>query len=187
MRNPSLALAMTVLLVGQGCGRDQSLSPDLTINFSCDEKAYSSLVAAIGDFLTLHRFNFQDAERIRRQYGKGFYPMDIEGFDKQRRMITFLGASDGGNGSASLSTVILESPPPTRHDRTLEKDIKDFITQTLQCKITSENRYDNGPERGGFYDELFALLQSRMHEGSVCDKSAKTFDLAACRNVPGTR
>jgi hypothetical protein len=177
---------MSVLLVVQGCGRGETLGPDIALNFSCDEKSNVPSAATIGDFLKSHGFNFQDAERVRRQYGKGFYPMDIEGFDEQRRMITFIGLSYEQNSSANLRSVILNSPPPTRHDRKLEKDIQDFITQNLQCKITSEQHEDNGPERKEFYDELFALLQSRMHEGAVCDKSAKTFDLAACRDVPGT-
>jgi acetylornithine deacetylase/succinyl-diaminopimelate desuccinylase-like protein len=187
MRTRFLHVAITFLLVSSGCGRAQSLAPDLALNFACDEKSHVPAAAMIEDFLKSHGFDFVDEERVRRQYGKGFYPMQIEGFDKARRTIEFMGISYERKGPVNLRTVSLDSPPPTRHDQALERDIKDFVTQGLQCKITAENHGDNPPDRKPFYDQIYADLQSRLREGKVCDKGSKTFDLAACQNVPGTR
>jgi hypothetical protein len=186
MRYPVLVLCSGLVL---GCNAPQGYSPDLTVRFDCPENVTPALEAAIESFLTEKGFRVANLERVRRQFNRGFFPLEIEAYDNRRwtvHLISFRPPSAvPSNSTKRTYTLGVYSPPPTHHDDVLEKDLIDLITQQLKCEIRSSNRRENKPEAASFYDRMYSLQLSRDHEAEICDKTAKTYDAELCRKVPG--
>jgi hypothetical protein len=188
MRNLPRFLTVLVLLACSGCGENKSLGSDMWAFFECRGGGQPQ-PALVEKFLGSHGFSSVDAERVRRQYGRGFYPLEMEAYDARRRMVTVQGIAFESKGGVTRVdySVSLDSPPPTHHDTKLETAILEFVGGSMKCRITSHGRSENAGDTAGFYDQLFKLQQSRIHEARICDKEAKTYDAAACRNVPGIK
>jgi hypothetical protein len=173
--------AVAAVLVLSGCGREEKLAPDFAFNFRCSGAAYPASESAIEKFITDHGFTAFNEERVRRQYKLAMYPLAIDGFDAGRRMLDFRGinekSSDKPEPVASIYSVGLYSPPPTRHDVNLEKAMLAFVTGTLKCDVSNVSHGDNGAERAAFFDKIYKTEQKRIAEGMRCDKqSGKKLD-----------
>ncbi|MDR3525882.1 MAG: hypothetical protein P4L57_01295 [Rhizomicrobium sp.] len=161
--------------------QSDSLAPDLAVNFQCSMPPSE---AAIEQFLTGRKFTVANLERMRRQFNLAFYPLEIEGYDQERRFVHFIGLPSGSLDGAKITySVGVNSPPPTRHDAALEKAVLHFITTTLKCKASSVNHGSNPTDASAFYDEVFALQLSRDHEAATCDKMARSFDARHCERM----
>ncbi|HTT99853.1 MAG TPA: hypothetical protein VMF58_17520 [Rhizomicrobium sp.] len=184
------AIGTGVVLVGicltnVACGQQQSLAPDLALNFEC--KSLPS-EAAVEDFLLKRNFEVANLERVRRQFQRSFFPMDIEAIDKRSWAITFRGLDIPAVPTRPehvYYTVDINSPPPTKHDDTLEEDVKRFVSDSLSCKITSTNRDGNAVGASDFFWRIIEMQKSRMREAEICDKTISTYSAAKCAKVPG--
>ena len=175
------ALAAALLLPGHGPARG-FYEPDLAFVFKCPAAPSESLIE---NFLAVHGFAVVNAERMRRQYGRGFYPLEIDGTDPRRWAAHFMGLIPAESGAITY-TAGIESPPPTRHDDALENATLAFVTQTLKCQIEGTvTRGENPVSAASDYDQIFAMQQGRDHEAQICDKTLSTYDAKACAMVPG--
>lgn len=173
--------AIAALLVLAGCGRESKLAPDFAFNFRCHGAQYPASETAIEKFVASHGFTVFNEERVRRQYNLPLYPLAIDGFDKQRRILDFRGINEKSGDQpipiASIYSVGLYSPPPTRHDKRLEDAIFSFVSGTLKCEISNVSRGDNDAGRAAFFDKVYKAEQKRIGEGMRCDKQlGKTLD-----------
>lgn len=173
------AICAFVLLAA--CGRQKELAPDYAFNFRCKGAAYPASEAAIETFLTSHGFTAFDEERVRRQYRLTMYPLAIDGVDKRRRMLDFRGinekTTDEPVPKATVYSVGLYSPPPTRHDAVLEQAMLAFVQNGLKCEVSQVSRYTNGAEVLSFFNKVYAAEQKRIAEGRKCDRArAKPLD-----------
>ncbi|HEY7977844.1 MAG TPA: hypothetical protein VID67_06595 [Rhizomicrobium sp.] len=177
-RAPRLVSLLTCagLLVLAGCGREQKLAPDFAFNFTCHGASYPASESAIEKFITGRGFTAFNEERIRRQYKLAMYPLAIDGFDGRHRMLDFRGinekSSDKPEPVATIYSVGIYSPPPTRHDDTLEKATLAFVSGTLKCDVSNISHGDNGAERAAFFDKIYKAEQKRIAEGARCDRQS---------------
>ena len=159
-----------------------TLAPDLNVDFQCQKTPSEGTIES---FLTERNFVVANEERLRRQFNLGFFPMEIEGYDRRRWSVHFIGLIPQTPDAAITYHADVNSPPPTKHDSVLEDAVIELISQTLKCKITSLNRSSNPHDAAAFYDRLFAMQVSRDHEAAICDKSLTSFDATQCEQVPG--
>ncbi|HSM95751.1 MAG TPA: hypothetical protein VLT91_06895 [Rhizomicrobium sp.] len=169
-------IAVAALLVLCGCGRNQRLEADLAFNFTCSGASYPASEPAIEKFVASHGFTVFNEERVRRQYKLAMYPLAIDGFDARRRMLDFRGINEKSSDKpvpvATIYSVGLYSPPPTRHDDGLEKAMQDFVSGTLKCDISNVSRGDNGADRTAFFDKVYKAEQARIVQGMRCDRQS---------------
>ena len=190
MKKPILVLCGGLALLGCNAPSSaQGYSPDLAVRFDCSGNVTPAFETAIESFLTEKGFRVANLERVRRQFNRGFYPLEIEAYDNRRwtvHLMSLRGPQSTASSNSTTTTYNLGvySPPPTQHDDVLEMDLIDLITQQLKCEIRSSNRYENKAESASFYDRLYSTQLSRDREAEVCDQTAKTYDAALCRNVP---
>jgi hypothetical protein len=175
------AVTLLALLTLTACGREEKLAPDFAFNFRCSGASYPASEAAIEKFIAARGFAVFNEERVRRQYNLPMYPLAIDGFDKERRMLDFRGinenASDKPEPVATIYSVGLYSPPPTRHDTNLEKAMAAFVSGTLKCDISHVSHGDNDAGRAAFFDKIYKAEQARIGQGMRCDKqSGKKLD-----------
>jgi hypothetical protein len=157
-------------------------APNVAFAFKCDAPPSES---QIENFLAAHGFTVVNAERMRRQYGRGFYPLEIDGTDQRRWAAHVMGLIPDESGTI-LYTAAIESPPPTRHDNSLEDATVAFVTDTLKCRVEGAvTRGENPVSAQSDYDQIFAMQQGRNHEAQICDKTLSTYDAKACAMVPG--
>ena len=129
-------IAAIFLIAGAlaGCGRENVLAPDLAFNFTCHGAAYPASEMAIEKFLTSHGFTAFNEERVRRQYKLSLYPLAIDGYNTKHWMLDFRGINERSGDKpepvASIYSVGIYSPPPTRHDAALEKALLTFVSTT---------------------------------------------------------
>jgi hypothetical protein len=174
--------ALAALFALAGCGREAKLAPDFAFNFTCHGAHYPASESAIEKFIASHGFTVFNEERVRRQYNLPMYPLAIDGFDTRRRMLDFRGVNEKSGDKpdpsvASIYSVGLYSPPPTRHDEKLEESMLVFVSDTLKCEISNVSHADNGAERAAFFDKIYKAEQKRIGQGMRCDKqSGKTLD-----------
>ena len=191
MRCGVLALCSGFVLLGCNTSSGaQGYSPDLAVSFDCSGNVTPALETKIEKFLTERAFTVANLERVRRQYGQGFYPLEMEAYDNRRWTVRLISFRDLHTDAPPVPTKTeynlgVYSPPPTHHDDVLEKDFINLVTQQLKCEIRSSNRYENEPGAVSYYDHLYSLQMSRDHEAEICDKTAKTYDADQCRKVPG--
>lgn len=175
MKRLALPLVAVALLLS-GCGREKSLAADLAFNFRCQGAADPASESAIENFLVSHGFAAFNEERIRRQYRLGMYPLAIDGYDGNRRMFDFRGInekpSDEPVAIATIYSVGIYSPPPTRHDLALEQAALDFVRTTLKCDVLNISHGTNGAERAGFFNKIYEAEQKRIEAGRKCDKQS---------------
>ena len=174
-------VALSTLLVLSGCGREQKLAPDFAFNFTCNGEHYPASESAIEKFIAGHGFTVFNEERVRRQYNLPLYPLAIDGFDARHRMLDFRGINEKSGDKpepvATIYSVGLYSPPPTRHDANLETAMQDFVSGTLKCGISNISHGDNGADRAAFFDRIYKAEQSRIADGMRCDRqSGKKLD-----------
>ena len=181
-------MLIAVGAVSQPCtARTNVLEADLAFNFECGKSSPPS-EAAIERFLVGRGFEVANEERVRRQLGLGFFPLQIEGLDGRQWTVLFQGLwvppNPGSDEKKALYTVDIYSPPPTRHDGDVESATIAFVSETLACKITSLNRSDNAQESRDLFGRLLAMQKGRMHEAEVCDRTEKSYDAGRCSRVP---
>ncbi len=169
--------ALAALLVLCGCGREQKLAPDFAFNFTCTGAAYPASESAIEKFIAGRGFTAFNEERVRRQYKLAMYPLAIDGFDSRHRMLDFRGINEKSGDKpdpsvASIYSVGIYSPPPTRHDTDLEKATLAFVTGALKCEVSNISHADNGAERVAFFDKIYQAEQKRIAQGMRCDKQS---------------
>jgi hypothetical protein len=168
--------AIAMLVVLSGCGREAKLAPDFAFNFTCHGAFYPASESAIEKFIAGHGFTAFNEERVRRQYNLPMYPLAIDGFDSKHRMLDFRGinekAGDKPEPIASIYSVGIYSPPPTRHDEALEKATLAFVSNTLKCDVSNISHADNGAERAAFFDKIYKAEQTRISQGMRCDKQS---------------
>lgn len=179
-RSLCLAGGMMLLALG-GCSREAKLAPDFAFNFTCHGASYPASEPAIEKFIAAHGFAVFNEERVRRQYKLAMYPLAIDGFDTRRRILDFRGinekASDKPVPVATIYSVGIYSPPPTRHDDALEKAMLTFVSGTLKCDVSNISHADNGAERAAFFDKVYKAEQKRIAQGMRCDRqSGKKLD-----------
>ena len=169
-------VAVAALLVLCGCGREQKLAPDFAFNFTCTGPSYPASEPAIEKFIASRGFTVFNEERVRRQYNLPMYPLAIDGFDARHRMLDFRGinekSSDKPEPVATIYSVGLYSPPPTRHDGNLERAIQAFVSGTLKCDVSHVSHGDNGAERAAFFDKIYKAEQTRIVQGMRCDRQS---------------
>jgi len=170
-------VTVAALLALCGCGQEPKLAPDFAFNFTCKGAAYPASESAIEKFLAAHGFTVFNEERVRRQYKLAMYPLAIDGFDTRHRMLDFRGINEKSGDKpdpsvASIYSVGLYSPPPTRHDTDLEKAMQAFVTGTLKCEVSNISHADNGAERAAFFDKIYKAEQKRIGQGMRCDKQS---------------
>jgi len=185
----SLAASAYLLLSASAalCQQQESLSPDLALNFSCK---IAPSEEAIEKFLKLHDFEVANPERVRRQLQRSFFLLDIEALDKRSWIVTFRGSSIPAvqqKVEGVFYTVGVNSPPPTQHDRNLEEAIISFVSNDLDCQITSNGRYENPVGATDFFRLILSNQKSRIYEAEICDKATSTYDVGKCDKVPGVK
>lgn len=173
--------AIASLLALAGCGQEDKLAPDFAFNFRCHGAHYPASEPAIEKFVASHGFTVFNEERVRRQYNLPLYPLAIDGFDKGRRMLDFRGINEKSGDRpvpiASIYSVGLYSPPPTRHDKKLEDAMFAFVSGTLKCEISNVSHGDNDAARAPFFDKVYKAERKRIGQGMRCDKlSGKKLD-----------
>lgn len=175
-RNSRPFAVIAVLLALCGCGREEKLAPDFAFNFTCTGAHYPASESAIEKFVASQGFAVFNEERVRRQYNLPMYPLAIDGFDARHRMLDFRGINEKSSDKpvpvATIYSVGLYSPPPTRHDANLENAMQAFVSGTLKCEISHLSRADNGVERAAFFDKIYKAEQTRIAQGMRCDKQA---------------
>jgi hypothetical protein len=169
-------VALAALFALSGCGREEKLAPDFAFNFTCHGERYPASETAIEKFIASHGFTAFNEERVRRQYNLPMYPLAIDGFDVRRRMLDFRGINEKSGDKpepvASIYSVGLYSPPPTRHDTNLENAMLAFVTNTLKCEVSHVSHASNGAERAAFFDKIYKAEQNRIRQGMRCDKQS---------------
>jgi hypothetical protein len=171
-------IAALLLIAGAlaGCSRQNVLAPDFAFNFTCHGGAYPASETAIENFITAHGFTAFNEERVRRQYKLALYPLAIDGYTPDRRMLDFRGINDKNGDKPDLHATIysvgIYSPPPTRHDAALEKSLLAFVSSTLKCDVSNISHGDNAADRAVFFDKVYQAEQKRIAAGSVCDKQS---------------
>ena len=191
MKYQTLVLYGVLGLLGYNApSRAQGYSPDLAVRFDCPGNVSPAFEAAIERFLTGKGFRVVNLEGVRRQFKRGFFPLEIEAYDNRRWTVHLISLrspqiADSSNSTKTTYHLGVYSPAPTQHDDVLERDLIELITQQLKCEIRSSNRYENKSEAASFYDRMYSTQLSRDHEAEVCDQTAKTYDANLCRNVPG--
>jgi hypothetical protein len=170
-----LCVASLSLLAVSACNeRPQVLAPDQEIDFSC-HGAPSEL--AIETFLRRNGFVAFDEERARRERERQFFPLEIDGFNPQRRMLDAIGLKEPpSRGHRVNYKLTLTSPPPTAHDAVLERAAVKFVRDTLRCQVSSVKVYDNGRDSLGLFNRLFADEQRRIVEWRNCSASRGRLD-----------
>ncbi len=158
-----------------GCGPGQNLAPDLAFNFHCTTTPFPESEAVIENFLTRHGFTAFNEERVRRRYKLSLYPLQIDGYDGGHRMLDFRGINDTPSDepipTATLYSVGLYTPPPTRHDTALEAATLDFVVHALKCDVSNVSHGDNGADRRAFFDKVYRVEQDRIAAGRKCDRA----------------
>lgn len=189
---PKLLLATLtlapLLIYATDCAAQGSLVPDLSLDYTCSAAPLAE--KTIETFLKSRGFSIANPERVRRQLGAGFFPMDIEAIDGRQWTIEFRGFNDSPNPASTPATnytVGVVSPPPTVHDTTLEAAVTALIGDRAGCKITNDRRSENPAAAAGMFEFTIKILRSRMHEAAICDQTEPTYDVKACDAVPGVR
>jgi hypothetical protein len=173
------ALAVVVLSLA-GCGNDKDVAPDLAFNFKCaDSNPVSE--PAIEKFLSSHDFTPFNEERVRKQYKLRLYPLAIDGTDDKRRILDFRGinenTSDEPVPEATIYSVGLYSPPPTRHDTPLENAMFGFVQTVLKCDVSNVTHGNNDAPRAAYFNTVYQAEQKRIASGRRCDReSGKPLD-----------
>lgn len=170
-----------MLLALGACGREAKLAPDFAFNFKCSGEQDPPSEAAIEKFIASRGFTVFNEERVRRQYNLPLYPLAIDGYDSKRWMLYFRGINDQQGDKpdmhATIFSVGIYSPPPTRHNAALESATQDFVAHTLKCDVSNISHGDNGAERAAFFDKIYRTEQKRIAAGLRCDKqSGKPLD-----------
>lgn len=169
-------VAFAALLALSGCDREQKLAPDFAFNFTCTGTHYPASETAIEKFVASRGFTVFNEERVRRQYNLPMYPLAIDGFDARRRMLDFRGINEKSSDKpvpvATIYSVGLYSPPPTRHDANLESAMQAFVSGTLKCDISHISHGDNGADRTAFFDKIYKAEQTRIAQGMRCDRQS---------------
>ncbi|HEY8949645.1 MAG TPA: hypothetical protein VIM56_12230 [Rhizomicrobium sp.] len=173
--------AFAAVLALSGCGQEDKLAPDFAFNFRCNGAAYPASESAIEKFIAGYGFTAFNEERVRRQYNLPMYPLAIDGFDARHRMLDFRGINEKSGDKpepvASIYSVGLYSPPPTRHDTRLEDAMLAFVSGTLKCDVSHVSHGTNGADRAAFFDKIYQAEQKRIGQGMRCDKqSGKNLD-----------
>lgn len=172
-RRAALCLAAALLVALSGCGRENKLAPDFAFNFRCHGDAPE---AAIEKFVASHGFTVFNEERVRRQYNLPLYPLAIDGYNARHWMLYFRGinekSGDKPDPHATIYSVGIYSPPPTRHDAQLESATRNFVAATLKCDVLNVSHADNGAERAAFFAKVYQAEQKRIAAGVRCDKQS---------------
>ena len=184
----ALSLAISVLLPATDCAAQGRLLPDLSLDYTCSGQPPTD--KTIESFLRARGFSVANPERVRRQLGAGFFPMDIEAMDGRQWTVEFRGFNDNPNPASTPATnytVGVVSPPPTVHDAALEAAVIALVTSQPGCKLTNNRRSENTADAVGMFDFTLKVLRSRMHETAICDQTEPTYDAKACDEVPGVK
>ncbi len=162
----SIGIAALAILVVACHQRPEAIAPDAEIDFSCGNAPDEN---AIETFLTAQGFTHFNEERARRGREKGFFPLQIDGYNSRRWMLDLVGLkvppSHGGRVNYRLT---ITSPPPTRHDAALERAAERFVRATLECRVQSLRMHDNGADSISMFDHVFAEEQRRIADWRRC-------------------
>jgi hypothetical protein len=179
-------IAIACLLAASSASAAPGVQADLALNFECPASPDEGLIEK---FLTSQHFQVENLERVRRQFDRAFFPLDIEAIDQGKRTVSFvglLGTNDRpGATHAAFYTVGLYSPPPTRHDPALEAGLVNLVETSLKCRITSRNSGENDAAASATYNDMLTIEQGRMHEAAICDRTLASYDAKLCAQVPG--
>lgn len=175
-RRIAVCIAAAMLVALSGCSREDKLAPDLAFNFRCHGAHDPASETAIEKFLASRGFTVFNEERVRRQYNLALYPLAIDGYNARHWMLYFRGinekAGDKPDPHATIYSVGIYSPPPTRHDTRLEAAAQNFVAETLKCDVVNVSHGDNAAERAAFFDKVYGAEQKRIAAGMRCDKRA---------------
>jgi len=162
MKTPAgLCAALVVAVPLASChGKPRVLAPDYEVDFGC--KVIPTVVP-FERFMGARGFFWFDEEGARRRGGSSFYAMQIDSYDRGRRMLDVIGLREppsfGGRVSYRLT---ITGPPPTGHDARLESAAEQFVRHTMECNVVSVHRYENSEESGVFFNTVFADEQRRI-------------------------
>ncbi|MGN6516340.1 MAG: hypothetical protein ACTHLR_10945 [Rhizomicrobium sp.] len=173
VRRAALCMAAMAVVSLSGCGREQKLAPDFAFNFRCHGDAPED---AIAKFVASQGFTVFNEERVRRQYNLALYPLAIDGYNAKHWMLYFRGinekSGDKPDPHATIYSVGIYSPPPTRHDARLESATQHFVAATLRCDVLNVSHADNGADRLPFFEKVYQAEQKRIAAGMRCDKQS---------------
>jgi hypothetical protein len=150
-------------MVAAACSeRPQAIAPDYEIDFSCSSTPQESIIEA---FASRHGFRSFDEEGARRRTGRAFFPLEIDAFDVQRRMLDVIGLREPpSRGSVVHYRLTVLSPPPTVHDEALEHAALSLVREGLQCRIDSARANDNDSRAAAMFEGIFREEQRRIAE-----------------------
>jgi hypothetical protein len=181
-------MAAPLLAGATDCAAQDSLAPDLSLDYACSGAPPAD--KTIETFLKARGFAVANPERVRRQFGAGFFPMDIEAIDGRQWTVEFRGFNDNPSPASTPTTnytVGVVSPPPTVHDTVLEAAVLALVAAQPGCKVTSNRRAENPAAAAPMFDFTIKILRNRMHEAAICDQTEASYDTKACDAVPGVK
>jgi hypothetical protein len=140
------------------------LSPDLALFMYCPDKDVASVERAIEEFLGQEGFRVLNLEKIRREHGRPFYALEINGLDSKRRILHFIGFTlPEGRGRYHI---VLNTQPPTQRSTELEAKLESFPTG-LECSVRQLNRGSNDASARDMHDSEVTRVEGLFREADA--------------------
>ena len=134
--------------------------PDLTFQFVCNKKDRTALEDDIEKFMRRQSFNVLNQARIQREHGVFLKGVEIIGLDRARRVIEVSDLPP----SQDRYAVVLNSPPPTKHDPQLEAALLEFASKILGCEVRHVARGENGIEAASAYNDVVSRIEGLFRQ-----------------------
>ena len=133
------------------------LSPDLAFRFMCQERNKILVSNKISQFLGQSGFRVLDIVRVAREQKVAYgYVANIVALDDKRRTVKVMAFPIGPD----VFYISLSSPPPTRHDASLEDRLTTFVAKDLGCEVKDVSRNENTAAPSAMYEELYERAES---------------------------
>ncbi|MCK1383310.1 hypothetical protein [Bradyrhizobium sp. 21] len=152
-------LAMITFSITQVHSESNVVRADLSFQFVC-KKDQALLEEDIEKFLRERGFKVLNQARIQREHRIFIKRMEIIGLDASRRIINFNDLPP----SQDRYAVILNSPPPTKHDPQLEEALLEFVSTALGCETRQAARRENDAEAGAAYDSVVNRIEALFRQ-----------------------
>jgi hypothetical protein len=157
-----MPLVMAIFALAGCRPHPQAIAPDFEVDFSCRSGPQELVIEA---FARRHGFRAFNEEEARRRAGHSFFPLEIDAFDIQRRMLDVIGLREPpSRGGAVHYRLTILSPPPTVHDQALEHAGLGLVRDGLRCRVDSARANDNGSEATAMFEGIFRDEQRRIAE-----------------------
>lgn len=152
-----------------------TLDNDLFLDFTCPAPPKTSSFETFLKHEKFHTFNRQPLPSAA-----GEFPIDINifAYDARRWRLYLDGPETIGAGK-EIYNLVVESPPPTQHDKELEDKIVAFVGQAMNCKITFETRGENPASMRWFFDITFKQMTDE-EAAAICNKEMVVYDAKKC-------